>query len=128
MTAQAQPERDLLERILGLAGGYGWVASYRPDTCEAQETVPTGAGADAGFPNLVLLQPRHGRLVFAAVTNPGGRVTGEQAVWLDGLARVAERSWDAVRVVAWCPSDWDEIRRVLTWRPTVDVHPGGEVL
>jgi hypothetical protein len=62
----------------------------------------------SGFPDLILC--RGARLVAAELKGPTGRVTREQAMWLDALDAAG------VECFVWRPSDWPEIEAVLARR------------
>jgi hypothetical protein len=64
--------------------------------------------SDRGFPDLVLLNPKRGRLVFAELKVARGKTTPEQDVWLANLRAAGQE------VYLWRPADWDEIQVVLT--------------
>jgi hypothetical protein len=62
-----------------------------------------------GFPDLVLVHTRNGRLIFAELKSEKGRIRPEQQVWLEHLGHHHE-------VYLWRPQHWESgvIRRVLT--------------
>lgn len=61
-----------------------------------------------GLPDLILVHPRTGRLVFAELKTAAGRVRPEQKAWLAALGIRHE-------AYLWRPADWfsGEIQRVL---------------
>ncbi len=63
-----------------------------------------------GFPDLVLLKPPW--LCSAELKTDTGRVTPEQALWLDALSAVA----DVPETYLWRPRDWDRIVTCLQRR------------
>lgn len=72
----------------------------------------------AGYPDLTMVRPP--RLVFAELKSEHGRVTAEQAAWLQDLCQIANVSVmhgdppvHDVQVFIWRPSDWAEIEREL---------------
>ena len=67
---------------------------------------------DRGFPDLVLIRER---VIFAELKTDTGRVTAEQADYLDAL-----RSAGALAAV-WRPKDWDEVQKWLA--PYGRTHP-----
>jgi hypothetical protein len=54
-----------------LAGAYGWLSYHAHDS----------RTADPGFPDLVLLHPRAGRLLFRELKTAAGRLSPEQTQW-----------------------------------------------
>jgi hypothetical protein len=63
--------------------------------------------SNRGFPDLVLLNPKRGRLVFAELKAARGKTTPEQDVWLANLRAAGQE------VYLWYPADWDEIEQTL---------------
>jgi len=59
----------------------------------------------AGYPDLTIVGPCG--TLFAELKTQRGRVTPEQAAWLDALTDAGQR----IRV--WRPSDWDEVEATL---------------
>lgn len=82
-------EAQLFEAIRDLAKLRGWMLyhTYRSDRSEA------------GFPDLVLVHPRTGDLLFAELKSEKGRISQTQRAWLDALR--ASR----VPVYVWRPVD-----------------------
>lgn len=94
-------ERGFLSAVLQLARSSGWRAYHTHDSRRSEP----------GFPDVVLA--RSGRIVFAELKTPRGRVTPEQRGWLDVL-RKAEGP--AVSVFLWTPADWPTIETTLARR------------
>lgn len=68
-----------------------------------------GSGTMAkGWPDLVLVRPRDGRLLFIELKTDAGKLTEEQRRVIDVL-----RSVSGIHVDIWRPADWDHIERVL---------------
>lgn len=63
----------------------------------------------AGFPDLVLLHAKTGRLVFAELKSATGRIRPEQQTWINALA------WGGHLIYTWRPEHWHNgfILRVL---------------
>lgn len=118
--ARAMPEADLLACVLGtprrpgLALALGWRGYH---THRSQHS-------PAGWPDLALV--RRGRLILAELKTERGKVTPEQAAWIDDLERVrddsradaltARRANDPVLgVYVWRPRDYLDgtIERIL---------------
>jgi hypothetical protein len=85
-----------MQAVRELARLYGWMEYHTHDSRRST----------SGFPDLVLLRPP--RLIFAELKTPKGRVTPEQEVWLQALARVPD-----MEVFCWRPHDWPFIEAVL---------------
>lgn len=105
--AAAMPEAELLANIRTLAGWRGWLV-YHTQRSERSEP---------GFPDLVLVHPKRGRLIFAELKSQRGKVSPAQQRWIDGLGDVAGTGDDAgaLEVFVWRPVDWlaGTIQRVL---------------
>jgi hypothetical protein len=65
--------------------------------------------SDKGFPDLVMVHPMTGRVVYAELKSEKGRIRPEQQQWIDALARGGHT------VHVWRPEDWHDgtIREVL---------------
>ena len=92
-------EAELQAAVIDAAKWGGWLHYH---THDSRRCPP-------GFPDLVLLDPRTGRLIFAELKTEKGRVTPAQAEWLAALGR----SHDA-RIVR--PADLDSLVTELTTR------------
>lgn len=91
-------EKHFSQRVFDLARLFGWLAIRYP-TFRATAATP-------GFPDLTLT--RRGRLIFAELKMPKGRLTTAQSEWIKALRVVPD-----VEVYVWYPGDWDEIKRTL---------------
>lgn len=58
----------------------------------------------SGFPDLVIVFPRSGGLLFVELKSATGRVSADQQRWLDALGTV--RLTTVREVHLWRPSDW----------------------
>jgi hypothetical protein len=99
-------EADLLRGVLDMAGVLGWrSAHFRPGrTAHGWRTAVSGDGK--GFPDLFLVRGR--RLVAAELKAKAGRLTPDQALWLELLAAAG------VEAGIWTPADYpDRIAEVL---------------
>jgi hypothetical protein len=101
-----ETEDGFQARIVAYAQLQGWlVAHFRPGrTADSWRTAVTGDGA--GFPDLTLV--RSGRLIYAELKGPRGRLSGPQKRWLNALAATA------AEVYVWHPDDWDTVVETLT--------------
>ena len=88
-------ERELQDAVLATAELLGWHHRYHTYTSKR---------SPAGFPDLVLI--RGDRIIFAELKSDRGRVTVEQASWIDALEVVAEATDFRMSVVVWRPLDW----------------------
>ncbi len=88
-------EKDFQQTILDAARALGWYAYHTHDSRRSTEP---------GFPDLVLIHPPTGRLIFAELKTERGRLSTAQQRWLAALSRA-----DAPRSRVWRPSQLDEI-------------------
>ena len=75
--------------------------------------------AEPGFPDLVLLSPRQGRILFRELKTMRGSVSADQRRWLDALRAVGQDAG------VWRPVDLLEGRVLaeLTGPPTSERSP-----
>jgi len=101
-------EADLLAGVIDLAHALGYrVAHFRPAQTAHGWRTPVAADG-AGFPDLVLVRPRDGRVIVAELKAEHGRVTPAQRAWLDDLASTG------IPTFTWWPADYpDRIAAVL---------------
>jgi hypothetical protein len=92
-------EALLQQQVTDLARWAGYLCYH---TVDSRRSRP-------GFPDLVLVHTRNGRLIFAELKSEKGRIRPEQQVWLEHLGHHHE-------VYLWRPQHWESgvIRRVLT--------------
>ena len=93
----ALSERDFQRQVVELAELTGWRTYH---TYDSRNSHP-------GFPDLVLV--RAPRLIFAELKRERGRVAAAQREWAEDL-----EACPGVEYYLWRPSDWDEIKQVLT--------------
>jgi hypothetical protein len=74
--ASAMSEKELQQTIVDTARLLGWMVYHTHDSRRSEP----------GFPDLVLVHPKRGRLMFVECKSATGRVTPEQTAWLDALA------------------------------------------
>jgi hypothetical protein len=91
-----------MRQVIALARLCGWLV-YHP--FDSRYSTP-------GFPDLTMVKPSCGnkpaRLVLAELKSDKGKLTPEQAAWLDALRQV-----QSVETFCWRPCDWDQIVSVL---------------
>jgi hypothetical protein len=66
-------------------------------------------GSDRGYPDLTLVNPRQGRVLWAELKGPRGRLSPAQAAWLAELTSAGQEAY------LWSPVQWisGEIESVL---------------
>lgn len=64
--------------------------------------------SEPGFPDLTMVHPRDGRLVFAELKTMKGELSEAQKAWTSAL------EWAGQEVYVWKPGNWSEIEAVLT--------------
>ena len=103
-------ERQLQAAILELAKLLGWRVMHQRPARTLNNGYKTAIEGHTGFPDLVMLRPP--RLVFAELKTDKGRVTHEQALWINGLAR---SGGPQVSAYLWRPKNWEsgEIEDIL---------------
>lgn len=98
-------EAELQGAVIEAAHLLGWrIAHFRPARTRHGWRTPVAADGK-GFPDLALVHPKDGRLLFAEMKADRGRLTAEQKEWIDGLRKVAERC-PLVEVHVWTPAQW----------------------
>lgn len=78
MMAAGMKERDLQDKVVRLARSLGWLTYHTHDSRRSEP----------GFPDLVLLHPARGRLLWRELKTEKGRATPAQKVWLAALSAV----------------------------------------
>jgi hypothetical protein len=86
-------ERAFQAQIVRLAHLCGWWVHANPDSRRVA----------AGLPDLILVHPARGRLLFREVKTRRGRLRPEQAALLDALRACG------VSAAVWRPADWQTI-------------------
>lgn len=84
--------------VIELARHTGWMV-YHPHDSRHSEP---------GFPDLTLVHPASGRVIFAELKAAGGRLRREQRAWLLALS-----TCPGVEAVLWRPADWDRVVAAL---------------
>lgn len=112
-------EAEFQQAVVDYAHLMGWKVHHtRPARTDKGWRTPIQG--DAGYPDLTMA--RRGRIVIAELKSETGKLTREQAAWLEHLPpRVAQEddSTDrdlhahAIEVCVWRPSDWPHILEVL---------------
>lgn len=104
LSADAMPEGLLLARIRRLALDHSYLAYHTHDSRRSE----------LGFPDVCLARAATatspGRLIFAELKAQQGKVTREQAIWLDVLRHTVP----GIESYLWRPSDWSTITAIIT--------------
>jgi hypothetical protein len=87
--AHDMSEDTLLAQVRRLAMDLGWIVYHTHDSRRSE----------AGFPDLVLVNARQGRILFRELKKMKGRVSADQKIWLEELHAVGQ---DAA---VWRPDD-----------------------
>ena len=88
----AMLEKDFQTGVLKLARFHGFALAYH--THDSRRSAP-------GFPDLVLVNPPTGRVLWRELKTNKGRVSPEQRAWLDGLTAAG------MDAGVWRPNDLD---------------------
>lgn len=83
-------EKQLQQSIITLAQWHGWRTYH---THDSRRSAP-------GFPDLCMVHPRQGRLIFAELKSTTGRVSKHQREWLQDLEAAGQETH------VWRPKDW----------------------
>lgn len=87
-------EKQLSQNIVDAARTLGWLV-YR--TFDSRRSVP-------GYPDLTMIHPDTGRLIFAELKTAKGRLRPAQIEWLGALREVARDR--GLEVYCFRPMDW----------------------
>ncbi len=101
MTLPPMTEDQLQAQVLEFARGMGWLAYHTRDSRRSER----------GFPDLVLVHPFSGALLFAELKRDGEHPTAEQRRWLRALALRGA-------AFVWTPAHWrtgDVARALRRW-------------
>jgi VRR-NUC domain-containing protein len=95
--------------------GWSWV-HFRPAYTGRGVRTPVAGPLGKGWPDLVLVHPAKGRVLFVELKRDGAELTPEQLDVLRTLESVALARDDPhrqVEVHVWRPRDWDYLEHVL---------------
>lgn len=110
----ALTEAEFQTQVIDLAKRLGWMVNHTYRGRTAKGAWRTNATA-AGFPDLTLLRPSTGQLVFLELKRRGGKPTPAQVEWVAGLQAVP-----GVEAYIAGPDEWDELTDLLA-RPNPPV-------
>jgi VRR-NUC domain len=101
-TTNTTSERAFQQTVIELFALHGWETFSVPDSRRV---------TSSGFPDLTLMHPTKGWVVFAELKIDGGRFSKRQRIWLDGLMDAGQHVYE------WFPRHWDIIERVAAKGP-----------
>lgn len=102
-----ETEADFLSWVIDIAHLHGYlVAHFRPALTARGWRTPVQADGK-GFPDLVLVNPEKGRLIFAELKSEKGKLSLEQKQWIDAL------DYTEVEMYVWRPDKRDSIEQVF---------------
>ena len=78
-------ETALKSIVVNIARRYGWLIHHDLPAMNRRGRWATHVEGDVGFPDLVLLSPHYGQLLFVELKSEKGRTTSSQDNWLDAL-------------------------------------------
>ena len=99
--ANAMSEDALLSQVRTIANDLGWMTYHTHDSRRSE----------SGFPDLVLINPRQGRILFRELKKMKGRVSADQKRFLEALRAVGQDAG------VWRPDDLVEERILAELRP-----------
>ena len=94
-------EKDFQGQVVKAAEALGWLSFHAYDSRRSAQ----------GWPDLVLVRPP--RLLFVELKSDKGKLTPDQVVWMEALARV-ETAGGGIECYVWRPADFDNALRVLS--------------
>lgn len=98
-------EREFATMVEHLLDLFGWRWKHDEPAVRQSGRWATAFRGDRGFPDYVAT--RDGRLLFAEIKNERGRLTRQQADWLDALRQTG------AEVHVWRPDDLETIKELL---------------
>ena len=102
--AAAMSEDALLSQVRRLASDLGWMTYHTHDSRRSE----------SGFPDLVLISPTQGRILFRELKKMKGRVSADQKKFLDALNAVGQDAG------VWRPDDLVEERILAELMPSTN--------
>lgn len=109
-TAPTLSERDFQRAVIDLAHTFGWKIAHFRTAMNARGAHMTPVGGDGkGWPDLVLVHPAAGLILYRELKSATGHIESAQRDWCAWLE-------DAGQDFAfWRPGDWDEIVETLSF-------------
>ncbi len=102
--ADVLTEASWQQQVTDLADILGWRWYHTHDSRRSP----------AGFPDLVLVNVRRGRTIFAELKTDRGKVSAAQQQWLDDLDAASQETY------VWRPRDWRAVVVTLQARDATD--------
>jgi hypothetical protein len=81
LQARAMTEAQLQTQVLAMARFHGFTLTYH--TYDSRRS-------DAGFPDLVMVNPRQKRVLFRELKREKGSITSKQQTWIDTLTAAGQ--------------------------------------
>jgi hypothetical protein len=101
-------EREFQKKVIELAHMFGWKIAHFRTAINARGVHMTPVAADGkGWPDLVLVHPGRGVVLFRELKSDTGRLDPHQIAWGEWLLACG-MDWGM-----WKPKDWDTIVGVL---------------
>ena len=104
-----ETEASLLAKVTQTARAYGFLVAHTHDSRHSE----------SGFPDLLMVHPATGRLIFAELKKDDGVVETLEQRWRKGKKGLSQQEWlDALgrskaEVYVWRPRDQDAIEKTL---------------
>lgn len=96
-------EGELQQAVMEMAGTFGWyVAHFRPALTKHGWRTPVSADGK-GFPDLVLVNPTMGKILYRELKADKGKLSPEQVQWGEWLTAAG------ADYAVWRPADWKVI-------------------
>lgn len=99
-------EAECQTKIINVARRTGWLAHAERTSITQSGRYATAIQGDAGFPDLVLVHPRHRILVIVELKRHPNTVEPAQHIWINALgSHIPTRVW-------WVP---EQLREIEAW-------------
>lgn len=116
--ALPRTEKELQQRVTKLAKEFGWLVNhiYRAKLEDGTWRTTTTL---VGFPDLELIHPAWGRVMWLELKGPTGRSSPEQTKVIGAMQAVAANARGVAHAYVVKPADWPNVMRLITRQ-----HPG----
>lgn len=105
-------ESEFQSAVIEFARMRGWMVMHTKAAQIRPGVWATPLQGNPGFPDLVLVRPVHGDVVFAELKKDGGRLSIGQKAWITALKAAG------AEVYVWYPDDMEAIVKRLGKTPT----------
>ena len=105
-------EAEFQSAVIEVARLRGWMVMHTRPAQIRPGRWATPLTGNPGFPDLVLVRPVHGDIVFAELKKEGGRLSVGQKAWLTALKAAGAECY------TWFPNDMEAIVERLGRIPT----------